>query len=182
MNADSIAVLRARLPYVDRRALSEAWFSALQLAGAKPAMQRGRKAPRQPGAAPVSAARHRPERAALVASPVAQRRADVAQAANPRALLDAPRLRRAGGAVVIPLPVRLVRYAPIRCSFSIAAGEGRVQIILRRDGHVLRVVAICSARDADLVRRALACAGMHLRLCGHALESTVHPFEGAERR
>ena len=75
--------------------------------------------------------------------------------------------------------MRRVRYAPVRASFHIGVGGGRVQIVLRRDGAVLHVVAVCSRRHVELVRRALACADLHLRLRGETIRSSVRTLEGA---
>jgi hypothetical protein len=180
VNADSIAVIRTRLPYVDRRALSEAWFSALHLA-------------RGDGAAPK-----REPRATVTAPPArmpARRLGSASAASSPQRSLSfgprrapAPALaasptpsRRTGGAVVAAFPSRRIRYAPVRASFHIGRGQGRVQIVLRRDGAVLHVVAICGRRHLELVRRALACADLHLRLQGETVRSSVRAFEEHDR-
>lgn len=179
MNADSIAVIRARLPYVDRRALSEAWFSALHLAHAeKSAPRRERKAAASQGSGGVPSERRAANRGAL---DPAHRSLSFA-ARHPRAIpleASSARSRRLGGAVVAAFPMRRVRYAPVRASFHIGVGGGRVQIVLRRDGAVLHVVAVCSRRHVELVRRALACADLHLRLRGETIRSSVRTLEGA---
>jgi hypothetical protein len=181
VNADSIAVIRARIPYVDRRALSEAWFSALHLARAD--RRPGRRAPRAAAPAPGNAA----ARPAAVAKsspasfgprPLPQRTGGAATTAFGREVNVRPN-GRSGGAVVVPFPSRAIRYAPVRASFHVGLDGGRVQIIVRRDGPVLHVVAVCSARHVDLVRRALACADLHLRLRGETVRSTVRARDGS---
>lgn len=182
MNADSIAVIRTRLPYVDRRALSEAWFSALHLAGDEHSPQsRSRK--RADGVQPERRARQTVRDAAAA---FGDPRGDRIARANPRGnrVLASPAStlpRRIGGAVVAPFPSRSVGYAPVRASFSIGIGRGRVQIVLRRDGRVLHVLAVCSRRDVELVRRALACADLHLRLRGETIRSSVRALGERDR-
>lgn len=180
MNADSIAVIRTRLPYVDRRALSEAWFSALHLAhGEPPAPRRERRATVPPPAATMPARRSGDGSVAgstqRSVSLGARRAAAVALAASPTPS------RRTGGAVVAAFPARRIRYAPVRASFHIGLDKGRVQIVVRRDGAVLHVVAICGRRHLELVRRALACADLHLRLQGESVRSSVRAFEERAR-
>lgn len=183
MNADSIAIIRTRLPYVDRRALSEAWFSALHLAHEeKRAPQGARRAATssEPPASKISLGpgASRPANGAPAARVPAMRTRDVRALASETSPTPS---RKSGGAVVVPFPARGVRYAPVRASFGIGLGAGRVQIVLRRDGPLLHVVAICSRRHVELVRRALACADLHLRLRGEAMRSSVRAFEGLER-
>ncbi|MBD5607073.1 MAG: hypothetical protein IAI48_18610 [Candidatus Eremiobacteraeota bacterium] len=55
-----------------------------------------------------------------------------------------------------------------------------MQLLLRRDGATLHVVAICRPQVAEIVRRALALADAHLRLRGEAVHSSVTSFADAE--
>lgn len=181
MNADSIAVIRARIPYVDRRALSEAWFSALHLAAAD--RRPGRRAPRAAALAtrkPAARAAAPPNvsPAPLGPRPLPPRSGGATTIAFGRETHLRPGARP-GGAVVVPFPSRAVRYAPVRASFHVGLGGGRVQIVVRRDGPVLHVLAICSARHVELVRRALACADLHLRLRGETVRSMVRARDGS---
>src|ERR1700688_1101944 len=173
---NSIVVIRARLPYVDRRALSEAWFSALHLAREGEAL-----APRRRDIAPPGSA-------------LALRRRDIASPGtaasfhpwNSRRLVNcfvapASGLRSAqapGSATSRRLAqahaAEARRFNDARASFSIALdGGGRVQILLRREGRVLHVIALCSEGHVELVRRALACADLHLRARGEKVCSSV---------
>ncbi len=174
--AGDIAVIRARLPYVDRRALSQAWFSALRLAGDGRAATLLRRGPAAHGASP-------PRTAARSAQRGAERDSFVSPRVDPRAR------RRFGGEgggleSVVPrggartggrgLPVAAaVRYAPVRASFGLALDGGRVQILVRREGLVLHVIALCSRRHVELVRRALDAAALHLRERGESLRADV---------
>jgi len=178
----SIAIVRARLPYTDQRSLSEAWFSALHLArqregdtsfkrGAGTGRSRSSQSPPErvmrERRREVSRALPGWQSEAVVETGPSQRRefAPVSATSRRRALSRALQCRAAE------------RQPPTnnaRASFGVALdGGGRVQIILRREGRVLHVVALCSARHLELVRRALACADLHLRLSGERVSSSV---------
>lgn len=177
MNANSVAIIRARLPYVDRRALSEAWFSALHLAGDQRASSSRRRAPLQ---------------RAVTGSPLGHTAATRSKVV-PLQTSRAPKTALAGG--VSPeravarresvrrdtlVPIRSIRYAPVRASFGLGIDGGRVQILVRRQGAVLHVIALCSERHVELVRRALVCADAHLRGRGERVESSVRAFDGSD--
>jgi hypothetical protein len=176
VNASSVAVLRARLPFVDRRALSEAWFSALHLAKGESHLPSHRRAtmqkasseyaPAPPASIRRSGASQQPARISKTLRPIS--------ASVDRAFTSRERTYRAA-----PIPSRPASYAPFRASFQLAINGGRVQILVRRQGAILHVVALCSERHLDLVRRALACADLHLRAKGERVESSVRPFEVA---
>lgn len=174
MNANSVAVIRARLPYVDRRALSEAWFSALHLTKdtTPPASRRRAAAPRSlAGAPPPGGAVARP---AAVSAQTLRAPKEPRDAAAPTERASARResLRRD-----VVVPMRSIRYAPVRASFQLALDGGRVQILVRRQGTVLHVIALCSERHVELVRRALICADLHLRARGERVQSSVRAFD-----
>ena len=175
MNASSVAVLRARLPYVDRRALSEAWFSALHLTrDDRSSAQRRRadaskvKSPAALEREPSARADGTSQQAALERKPS---RPDCGYAARELGRRE-DRLQR-----ISPTGHRPMRYPPVRASFQLAIDGGRVQILVRRQGAILHVVALCSARHVELVRRALACADLHLRANGERVESSVRAFD-----
>src|ERR1700686_5193165 len=135
---NSIAVIRARLPYVDRRALSEAWFSALHLAREGEPLARRRRDIASPGtalalrrrdiASPGTAGSFHPWNSrrlvnCFVAPASGQRSAQAPGSATSRRLAQA----RAGEAQA----ARHARFNDARASFSIElAGGGRVQILL----------------------------------------------------
>lgn len=171
-----LTVIATRMPYIDRRALSEAWFSALHLAsdgrvaaGARDrrtgiALEKtsGRPASLRAGVAATSArgerATHATARAESRASAevTARRTHDARLAANARATY-----------------ARARSYPPFRTSLTLDARGERVQLLLRRDGATLHVVALCRPAIAETVRRALACADLHVRLGGDAIRSSV---------
>lgn len=71
-----------------------------------------------------------------------------------------------------------LRYPPVHAAFRLELDGGRVHVVLRREGSVLHVVALCSERHVERVRRALGLAAEHLRLRGEALAVEVRPFAG----
>jgi hypothetical protein len=176
----SIAVLRARLPYTDRRALSQAWFSALGLAE--------RDTPRR--ARPVVASatpQTLPRTGAALSAPLRRTdsaRASVVSPASARSTFRAtePALSHAS---TVPRKVetekaRAVRYPPVHASFRLEVDGGRVRVVLRREGNVLHVVALCSPKHVAHVRTALARAAAHLRASGETLYGEVRALGGAD--
>ena len=179
-----IAVLRTRLPYVDRRSLSEAWFSALHVArtdaptreaGSRPAACGNVSVPHPKRARPVS--HLAPARTVGIARYAATVRSahdavpsgvDLDDAAAPM-----PRLRRAAA--------QARSYPARRTSLTVGVDGARVQLLLRREGNVLHVVALCRPGIAEVVSRALACAHAHLRSRGDALRASVRTYEPAVR-
>lgn len=177
----SIAVVKMRLPYTDRRSLSQAWRSALGLADGGP-----------PHADHV-AARSAKSTAACSSFPIPAR--DAAPVGVPETRVGAARVlpRRANGAgddVTLRRPrtsdPRAVRrpsfaaarsYPPFCTSLTLAVDGGRVQLVLRRERETLHIVAICAPANADLVRRALVCAQAHLRARGEVLQADVRESE-----
>jgi hypothetical protein len=168
-----ISVIAARFPYTDRRALSEAWFSALHLASdgplSPPPPERraetdgGRIHPR--GSA-ERAEHRRPEQ--RVPPGTGEDRAARAGAENG--------LRRPSAARAAAARAELARqrsYATFRTSFTLGVEGERVALALRRDGATLHVVALCRPAVEGIVRRALACAGLYLRARGESIDVSV---------
>jgi hypothetical protein len=160
-----LAIVSTPLPLVDRRALSQAWYSALHLAAAAPTAER----PRQPAADAVL------ERAPVARDPVRRKGAPPSGVARPPANLNSRRpngvpIERRGGTV--PLARKVVRAFEKRLPVTIPAGvvlrteSGRVHVIVRRDGTRLRLVALCASPLRDRVARALAQARYSLAARG----------------
>jgi len=173
--ASDIAVIRTRLPYVDRRALSQAWYSALHHdePGQQPersplAVTTSPEALRKPGAVP--SAKGDVERANAPASP--RRRPSAARGAGgaPTATVQASKGERQTTGRTASLPTRRMHGA----SFTVNIGEARVRIVARAIGNRLTLVAVCSGRHAEIVRRALAHASLGLREAGAFVDATVH--------
>jgi hypothetical protein len=68
-------------------------------------------------------------------------------------------------------------YAPFRTSLTFGVEGERVALLLRREGGTLHVVALCRPEIAELVRRALASADLHLRARGEAIRGSVKTVE-----
>jgi hypothetical protein len=174
-----ISVIAARLPYTDRRALSEAWFSALHLASdgvlhAQPperragAAHRPRDLSRGPGA--QSAAPPAP-----LQRPAAQRPAAPVRGRDGAALArdDAPRDVRPRSADTRDVFARARSYPSFRTALTFGVAGERVALLLRREGPTLHVVALCRPAVAGIVRRALAGADAALRIRGESIRATV---------
>jgi hypothetical protein len=171
--ARNIGIIRLRLPYIDSRALSQAWFSALHRASdAKPASPLRRVKQSVSGervaAAAGSEAAERPTPAAPKGALRVRRRDLEAIGGAERSSPSRPRPK-------LPAPMQLTArsYPPVQASFSFGLDGARVQVLVRRDGPTLHVLALCAPRHVDLIRRALACADLHLRARGEALRSAV---------
>lgn len=178
MPASKIAVIETRLPYTDRRALSQAWFSALHLA-----------ADRDPGRALAIAHRRDPERPARgrdAATPTtahlsgggAMTSATRAGAMRPgcRPVVEIPQRRSSDGRSLARDAqfARARSYPPFRTSLTLeAAGGVRVHLIVRRVGAALHVVALCPPSAETVVRRALASADLHFRARGDRMHVDV---------
>ncbi len=154
--ASGVAVVATQLAQTDRRALSQAWYSALHLARAENAPRVGTRAatpvtPTAPLArsvppsapAPHAIAARSPERAVRAhrtTSPMVERRG---------APTDA--MRRVERAVTA-----IARAARPRPSRTIAIDGGRVTLIVRVEPGATRIVALCREPLRPTVERALA--------------------------
>jgi len=150
----SVAVVATRLPNIDRRALSQAWYSALHLNQAQPEATRAHPASAAISSAigPRIARTGKPDTAA---APVAAR--------GPVTELS----RR-----IETLLVRHAANVPVRpATLALKAGDGRVQLLVRGDGAATRVVALCPAHLRDRVDRALAHARFALAAAGNRIEA-----------
>jgi hypothetical protein len=154
--SDGVAVIAADVARTDRRALSEAWYSALHLAraavpprGSAPARTVAASAP------PTTAPRHaRGTPGGAPQTPVPRRGpgAPVAAATPPasgHAERDAAR-RIASALAAFAGGPRIARAQ------TIEVAGGRVRLLVRSDGRTTRVVAVCSAALREPVERALA--------------------------
>jgi hypothetical protein len=180
MPASKIAVIETRLPYTDRRALSEAWFSALHLAHDEPTAAHPWYAAASNTVDPGNA--HANARSAR-ASAVSGRRdpaRTIAQAARRSAYagLDTPARRASDPARTAAAARAFDRarsYAPFRTSITLDGANGtRVHLIVRRVGPTLHVIALCPPAVESLVRKALASADLHFRARGERLEAGVN--------
>jgi hypothetical protein len=170
-----IAVIRAHLPYIDRRALSQAWFSALRLAsdGRAPAREPQRVPPSIPSlgrrsAAPACAAtpRAQPEALARGRDAAPQKTAGMSPG-------DATARRRFLEGAVAASGSRARAGTGARAAFTVTLANARVRLVVRGEGDRLHVVALCSSRHVETVTRALALAAFSLRHRG-PIATSVH--------
>ena len=171
----SIAVLRTRLPYTDRRSLSQAWFSALHLAQIGPARgfparrasdpsflapsSRSATAPNAEAAPPARASRvsgTKVDRATAREGAAAAGTRDVRSRFKDKAAFEQAR-----------------SYPPFRTSLTVGVDGARIKLLVRREGSTLHVVALCAPQSAELVGRALACADTYLRRSGESVRASV---------
>ena len=149
------SVLTAPVASVDRRALSQAWYSALY-GTAKPPSQAKRTAlpctqapPSRPqpreDAEKQEAAHH------AIARVQTPERADRTAGTSPERRAPRSRLARK-----IERMLLRPRAAAHKTSFSIDAEQGRVHVILHARGAQLRLVAICPPKARAHVAAALA--------------------------
>lgn len=175
---DKVAVIKARLPYIDRRALSEAWYSALHVAENVNVRVPARRAG-DPGnelraaESPCTASECGTSPCAARAWSGPERR--IQRPAVPSG--GAPPAARRLGLTRTAAFQRARSYPPFKATLTLGLDGARVAVLLRRDGPALRVVAICSAQHLDVVRRALACADRHLRARGELVLSDVRVAE-----
>jgi glucose dehydrogenase len=172
------AVIHERLPYLDRRALSQAWISAFHLAAQTQAAQRVPVAHRSPNVRPA------PLPSRIDVRPMSPRSA-------PGRLATVERTRSRHLAVVDPARgehrvrargassgVARTAERSVQAQFTLVVDGTRVQILARRSGNRIDVVALCSARTADAVRRVLADPDRMLRVQGDRLAAHVRALPG----
>lgn len=165
-----VAILATQLATTDRRALSQAWYSALHLAERSRVPNAGREPDRvraQRGAAASATQQPACDRGA--APPLG--------AAAPRQERDTFRRAAAGAAAERRAPKtelarrierRIARHVPhaAPASFAISAGDGRVHVFVRSDGAATRILAVCAPALRASVERALAQARFTLAARG----------------
>jgi hypothetical protein len=182
----NIAVIQMRLPYLDRRSLSQAWFSALRLASdGKPPTAADRRlkiGARDSAARPAASWRATVERVSPAPQEAAGRPSRRASQAEPPAHVANRVAWPPRRIAATQAPGRAHSYPPARASFALGLEGARVQILVRRDGTTLHVLALCAARHVELVRRALACADLHLRARGEVVCSSVRELAAEEVR
>ena len=170
-----VSILAAPLAAIDRRALSQAWYSALHLA-----RQDRRLVPARECA---------PRIAAIPNEPEPQQETDLRRprAAEPRVLRFAQRkplqvtMQSGAGRTsvnrgTVPLSQRIERrFAHStshvrRATFSMGRGAARVHVILQTNGNVATLVALCRPQMRGVVARALAQARLALATRGVLLD------------
>ena len=162
-----VAVVAAQLAATDRRALSQAWYSALHLAGRAPLVttRRGASAAGRPRAGSVPAV----SVARTAAADVSHRGGTAVRVGAPRTPVPESLERRSPRTVLARGIERgLVRRVPRRgvASFAIRTANGRIHLLVRAGGGRTRVIAVCRAELREQVERALAQARFALAARG----------------
>jgi hypothetical protein len=163
----SVSVLAANLAQTDRRALSQAQYSALHI----PEHQKPRSGARSSHnasacafASALSSHASASHRLSQVASPAhrVRARADLKRQAVERRAPRTDLARRIARAV----EAHPLRRDAASASVSVKTPDGRVQLLVRTQGGVTRVVALCAAPLKERVERALAQARFALAAGG----------------
>ena len=178
MNTQSPAftVLSTPVALCDRRALSEAWYSALHMHKEPPKTKSSRanaereQTPtaemRLPGAsasahstAPLNMAVRVGAALALPGAP-----------ANDRRILRTKLAEKIEQAFLRP------KHPPKHASFALEGVRGRVQILLQQQGNHMQIVALCPPAAREVVARALSQARYALSLRGLQLQADIRGF------
>ncbi|MBV8298398.1 MAG: hypothetical protein JO083_02390 [Candidatus Eremiobacteraeota bacterium] len=171
-----VAALATQPSRTDRRALSQAWYSALHLAEPAPRARatRSRTNGERPDAPPASRSARTPS-PARAGDELARRTCKPPRAAAQRRAPSAPASERrapvgALGRRIAHAPPRSVPRG-IPSAFAVRAANGSVHLLVREDGARTRVVAACAPRLRERVERALAHARVALAQRGIAAEA-----------
>ena len=155
-----VAVVATQLAGTDRRALSQAWYSALHVAEHPPAA-RGPRPPEYFCAAlgGTRSARNPNAAAQHVASDTARDTRRIVRGATERH--DSHPVDGERRIPKTELARRIERGLARRpactaSSFAVRGAGGRVQLIVRSDGTLTRIVAVCAPPLRERVERALA--------------------------
>jgi hypothetical protein len=165
-----VAVVALQIAQTDRRALSQAWYSALHLARdpAPVSTRAARTAASPPTARAVPRERRAAEPAQLAprnASPRSTRAAGGrAEPAGERRRPPSPDERRIGRAIAA-----LAARPRAAATQTVSLDGGRVCLLVRSDGRTTRIIALCSAALREPVRRAVAGARFALAGAGIAV-------------
>ncbi|HLY03943.1 MAG TPA: hypothetical protein VKR56_15770 [Candidatus Cybelea sp.] len=170
-----VSILAAPLAAIDRRALSQAWYSALYLARPDRQLVPSRDCGPCTAATPLET---KPEREAEPPSPrpteLRVARSVQTKPSKIAAQPSAPRIPANRDAV--PLSLRIERrFAHSashvkRATFSLGRGEARVHVILQTNGNVATLVALCRPQMRTVVARALAQARFALAARGFVVD------------
>ena len=147
------------LPYLDRRALSEAWYASLHVAERECEVRQQANVTRSeataaPPISPHMAVEH-------VASKISEttRAGSAARSSRACALAQGPERaeRRRPPLILATLIARTFAPAAQRgaATFDIQHGAARVRVLMRSDGGSLRLIALCKPSLRATVARAL---------------------------
>jgi hypothetical protein len=164
--SDGVAVIATQLAQTDRRALSEAWYSALHLAGGS--APRGKSAVHRAGSVAT------PETAHATPARTSRQLAAASAAAGPRHCTTARVEMKEERRRPVSETARRIERAvatltarrPVPAAQTIDVAGGRVRLLVHNDGQATRIVALCSRELREHVERALAGARFTLATVG----------------
>lgn len=166
-----VAVVATMVARSDRRALSQAWYSALHLAQRAPVTQRPQTRHVIAGVMRAETAlTHETSHAPVVRTqPAARMRAQPARVVPGEASLER---RRPACETVRRVEHALTKLAAQRygqAAQTVDVAGGRVRLLVRTDRAATRIVAVCSAPLREPVERALAQARFLLARDGFSI-------------
>jgi len=169
-STDEIAVIQTRLPYTDRRALSEAWFSALRCVSENIQGEEMRRV------APPAAFRHvlsRQQRWHAVSAEKNTYPASAERASRSKRDAVAARGGYEAESAIVRKSLALrgesseaSREKSAHVLFTMTVAGARAALHIRQVGDRMIVIAVCSARHVEAVRRALTDAATGMRSRG----------------
>jgi hypothetical protein len=166
-----VSILAAPLAAIDRRALSQAWYSALHL-DRKQTRPAGQTAQRSHAGATIALQMRQPAKHPSM-DPNIELRKTKRSAPRPAQTQPVPNVvRTARLRATFPLSRRIERTffrpeGPVRrATFSLGPGGARVHIILQSNAGTVTLVALCRPEMRELVARALAQARLALAARG----------------
>jgi hypothetical protein len=169
-----VSILAAPLAAIDRRALSQAWYSALHLARQDRRLVQARECgPR------IVATRSEPERqdeTDLCRPRGAEPRVHFVQTKPLQVTVQSGATRISANRGSLPLSQRIERRFAHptsqvkRATFSMGRGAARVHVILQTNGNVATLVALCRPQMRGIVARALVQARVALSTRGVLLD------------
>jgi len=167
-----VHVVTAPFVQIDQRALSQAWYSALQLARSSASLA---KSPRGVAASTFTAGGFSP---ATEGKTVGEARGNGfaprdAVKALPRTVCEADRARHAPSPRRVQRTKANARVPGLRSTLTLGRGAARVYLLLQNVGNVTRAIAICRAADRERVAAALADACAALATRGARLDTRV---------
>lgn len=163
------SVLTAPVAAVDRRALSQAWYSALY--GNRAAAHKNAPEPHRVCDVPFAKRREAHSTGAHHAAPGASRTPAHGSEFSLRGLQIERRAPRSALARKIERTFLPPRSAVRKASFSIDGSQGRVQVLLQSRGSRIKLVAICPPKARNEVATALVQARYALAIRGIDLDA-----------
>ncbi len=173
-DSTGVAVVATHLAAADRRALSQAWYSALHLAErAAPRRPRFAPATRAPGLAPPLRSTASPAPAPAAAARIVRAACSAAPGSRGKPEPGGAERRAPASELARRIETAVARRRPnaAGAGFVLRAGGGRVHVVVRCIGARTRIVAVCAPSLRERVERALAQA--RFALAGRGVPAEV---------